>query len=236
MQEDYYSQIDELQSDWSLGARNALQNYVDSTKNMFKSIGDMAGNVTKGIENAFVTMAQTGKLSFSDMANSIVADLVRIAVQKSITAPLASALSSWLGGGTPTTTPTTSSAFSGATYSAAGGFDIPSGLNPVTQLHEEEMVLPSEYANVIRDMASISLAQRVQSQGSSSGSSPNVTVNVQGVSSEPQVSATRDSNGGLNIDLIFNQLDKRMSTSIQSGQGQTGNAIKKRFGLTPQLG
>jgi len=37
--------------------------------------------------------------------------------------------------------------------SARGGYDIPSGLNPMTQLHEEEMVLPARYANVIRGMA-----------------------------------------------------------------------------------
>lgn len=38
--------------------------------------------------------------------------------------------------------------------SAEGGFDIPKNLNPMTQLHEEEMVLPKQYANVIRDLAS----------------------------------------------------------------------------------
>lgn len=37
--------------------------------------------------------------------------------------------------------------------SAAGGFDIPAGMNPLTQLHEEEMVLPKKYANLIRGMA-----------------------------------------------------------------------------------
>ncbi len=37
--------------------------------------------------------------------------------------------------------------------SAARGYDIPKGLNPMTQLHEEEMVLPQKFANVIRDMA-----------------------------------------------------------------------------------
>lgn len=36
--------------------------------------------------------------------------------------------------------------------SAVRGYDIPRGLNPVTQLHEEEMVLPQKYANVIRGM------------------------------------------------------------------------------------
>lgn len=41
----------------------------------------------------------------------------------------------------------------GAKSSASGGYDIPSGVNPVTQLHQEEMVLPAKHANVIRQMA-----------------------------------------------------------------------------------
>ncbi|QHH95409.1 phage tail protein [Acinetobacter gyllenbergii] len=38
----------------------------------------------------------------------------------------------------------------GKIKSARGGYDIPSGVNPVTQLHEEEMVLPKQHANTIR--------------------------------------------------------------------------------------
>jgi hypothetical protein len=41
----------------------------------------------------------------------------------------------------------------GSKKSAARGYDIPKGLNPMTQLHEEEMVLPQKYANVIRGLA-----------------------------------------------------------------------------------
>ncbi|HGF9176314.1 lytic transglycosylase domain-containing protein [Acinetobacter baumannii] len=40
----------------------------------------------------------------------------------------------------------------GKIKSARGGYDIPAGVNPVTQLHEEEMVLPSQHANTIREM------------------------------------------------------------------------------------
>lgn len=35
---------------------------------------------------------------------------------------------------------------------AAGGYDIPRGINPITQLHQEEMVLPADIANPMRDM------------------------------------------------------------------------------------
>jgi len=37
--------------------------------------------------------------------------------------------------------------------SAEGGYDIPAGVNPVTQLHEKEMVLPKAQAEAVRSMA-----------------------------------------------------------------------------------
>jgi len=41
----------------------------------------------------------------------------------------------------------------GSILSASGGFDIPAGVNPITQLHQREMVLPAKQADVVRDMA-----------------------------------------------------------------------------------
>ena len=35
-------------------------------------------------------------------------------------------------------------------FSAASGFDVPSGLSPLTQLHPNEMVLPADLANTVR--------------------------------------------------------------------------------------
>lgn len=37
--------------------------------------------------------------------------------------------------------------------SASRGYDIPAGINPLTQLHQNEMVLPAKYADVIRGMS-----------------------------------------------------------------------------------
>lgn len=57
------------------------------------------------------------------------------------------------------------SGMGGKVKSASRGFSIPKGTNPLTQLHEEEMVLPSEHANVIRRL----------SQGDGGGMSQQVT-------------------------------------------------------------
>jgi hypothetical protein len=40
-----------------------------------------------------------------------------------------------------------------ANVAAAGGYDVPSGINPVAQLHQDEMVLPAHLADAVRDMA-----------------------------------------------------------------------------------
>jgi hypothetical protein len=36
--------------------------------------------------------------------------------------------------------------------SASQGYDVPSGINPMTQLHHDEMVLPQDLANNVRNM------------------------------------------------------------------------------------
>jgi hypothetical protein len=40
-----------------------------------------------------------------------------------------------------------------ALAAAEGGYDVPAGLSPLTQLHPEEMVLPKDLANAVRAMA-----------------------------------------------------------------------------------
>lgn len=57
--------------------------------------------------------------------------------------------------------------FAGHIASAEGGYDIPRGVNPITQLHEREMVLPAAQADAVRDMAS---------GGGGGGGSLNVTL------------------------------------------------------------
>lgn len=68
-------------------------------------------------------------------------------------------------------------------FSAASGFDIPGGVNPITQLHENEMVLPANIAEGIRNMTS------GQSNGSSSRGAQSVSINVTGMDSRDVLAA-----------------------------------------------
>lgn len=68
--------VNPLMDSWTEYKNNAMDT-ASQIKNSFD-------NFTKGMEDAFVNFALTGKLSFKDLANSIMADLARIAVKKAI--------------------------------------------------------------------------------------------------------------------------------------------------------
>lgn len=93
---DFFQRRHELQQRADLGADEALRNYFESTQDTYSQIQGAVTNAFKGAEDALVNFVTTGKLSFKDLASSIVSDLARIAIRQSITGPLASAL---FGGG-----------------------------------------------------------------------------------------------------------------------------------------
>jgi lambda family phage tail tape measure protein len=80
------------------GAKKALHDYAEEAANTGKQIGDALTNAFKGAEDALVNFCMTGKLNFTDLANSIIKDLIRIAIQKAILGPLSSFLNSIIPG------------------------------------------------------------------------------------------------------------------------------------------
>jgi lambda family phage tail tape measure protein len=69
---------------WSAGWTEAYNKYYDDAFNSATAASTIFNTATKGMEDALVNFAMTGKLSFSDMANSIIADIVRILARKAI--------------------------------------------------------------------------------------------------------------------------------------------------------
>lgn len=102
-------QLDITRAQWSLeqqqkrdpnyGANKALQKYVDDATNVADQMAAAVSNSFKGMEDALVEFAQTGKLSFKSLADSIIADMTRISVKQYITGPLAEMMKGGGGGG-----------------------------------------------------------------------------------------------------------------------------------------
>jgi len=144
-----------LESKGDLGAKDALNNYLDETRNVYKQAGDLVSKSFKGMEDALTNFVMTGKLDFSSLSNSIIADMVRMQIQQSITGPLASMALGWMTGGVSTAV----SAATGSTPfvadyslgSSSGGlglklpsYDVGTDYVPndmIAQIHKGERIL-----------------------------------------------------------------------------------------------
>lgn len=85
--------------DWFNGARAGWEDYLSTAADVASQTHDLVTNAFKGMEDAIVNFATTGKLSFRSLAVSILQDLVRIETRILISKVLTSILSSF-GGGT----------------------------------------------------------------------------------------------------------------------------------------
>ena len=74
-----------------------LHKYAADTESLAKTMGNAVTQAFTSMEDAFVQFTMTGKMSFGDMANSIIADLMRITMRSMILGPIASALGGALG-------------------------------------------------------------------------------------------------------------------------------------------
>lgn len=80
------------------GIRRALRKYAEEANDSAKQIDEAITGAFKSAEDALVEFVTTGKLNVSDLVNSIIADLARLAIRQGITGPLSSALGTLFGG------------------------------------------------------------------------------------------------------------------------------------------
>ncbi|EPB6908090.1 phage tail tape measure protein [Pseudomonas aeruginosa] len=94
-----YDQMTAAQSDWSNGASGAWNDYLESARNVAGQTHDLFTKAFRGMEDSIVNFAMTGKLSFSDFAKSVLADMARIATRAAASQALSSLFGGFFGGG-----------------------------------------------------------------------------------------------------------------------------------------
>ena len=98
---DIFGQSTETNSEKTKTYRKQLMDLADSAKDLQRNMESAAVRGIKSLEDALVDVTMgtaSAKDAFKSMARSIISDLIRIQIQQSITAPLASAMGG--GGGT----------------------------------------------------------------------------------------------------------------------------------------
>ncbi len=98
LETDYQARRLAAMGDWRNGTRAAFEDYATEASNAAGQAHSALTNAFQGAEDALVQFAMTGKLSFRDLANSIIADLARIAAKQAIVGIAGMIASAWGGG------------------------------------------------------------------------------------------------------------------------------------------
>jgi hypothetical protein len=149
-----------FQQQWGAAFRNLAQAFSTSFRNMIvggESFGQAMRNMFASIADSALQTA-TKNIATMIMENAVGKDLGSAQIRKDAGEAAAGAYKAVVG--IPYAGPFLAPAAAAVAYagvlafdSAAGGYDIPAGINPVVQTHSKEMILPEEHADTIRSMA-----------------------------------------------------------------------------------
>lgn len=89
--------LDQAKHGWE-AVSLALGNYAEEAKRIGDDIGQAFTSAFQSAEDAVGEFVKTGKLSFSDLVTSLIADLAKLATRKYILGPLSAGLDAALGG------------------------------------------------------------------------------------------------------------------------------------------
>jgi len=258
---DGYAELQSAESNWLLGAAGAWENYRQQASNAAQQMGGVVGSVFSGLEDVWVKFTQTGKVSFSDMTRSILADLARIQIRQAMAGMGGSWISGALGALTGGINAAGNAAVTGGTrainddlfqklmrggkaeggYTGAGGKYEPAGI-----VHKGEVVWSQAdiaRAGGVGIVEGMRRGLRGYAEGSVVGAAgPAVCamgdINIR-VSNAPEgttATASRNRGGGLDVEVILGQFDKALGARVEAGEGSLYAALKGRFDLRDTVG
>lgn len=246
----YFQAVSQKEGDWLLGAQDALITYSDQAKNVYKSVGDAVMNAFQGMENALVQFVTKGKLDFASLADSIIADMARIAIHQSITGPLAGVIGNLFNGGAAPAgvTPGLDWSHAGGKFST-GGYTGDGGKYEVAGLvHRGEGVLSQEdmaqlggrdgferFRRALRGYANGGVvgmpSTAVPAVAQQGGSAVPVTINFHGATERPEKVDGSMGPQGLTLDLLYQKVARQLGRDTEAGTSPLNRSFERRYGL-----
>jgi len=248
---DGYAELQEAEGNWLLGAKGAWANYQEAAGNAAKQMGGVVGSVFSGLEDVWVRFTETGKVSFSDMTKSILADLARIQIKKAISGIGETLFDGLLSGGAAAAAGATGTGGMFASVmqkllrngKAEGGYTGPGGkFEPAGIVHKGEVVWSQAdiaRAGGVGIVEAMRRGVRAYADGGVvGGGAPamgvlgGINVNVGNAPQGTTASASRNASGGFDIEVMLGEVDKYLGAQVGGGQGQLYAGMKGRFGLS----
>ncbi|WP_313642153.1 phage tail length tape measure family protein [Stenotrophomonas sp.] len=238
-----------LLGDWRAGVRRAWEDYVFDAGNALEQANGAMTNALSGWEDAWVRFAQTGKLSFSDLADSIISDLARIAAKQMATGLFGNMMAGWMGGGVTTTG---NSLVSGGTQSinaglsrglsfgggrATGGGVDGRSFYEVGEGGRPELFQQNGRTYLIPGNSGMVIPAAPTSGGTAGGGAPskvNVTIKNAPPGTTGEASVSQGQGGALNIEVMMKQVKAGVADDISNG-GPILSAIKGRLDVQERV-
>lgn len=207
-------QLQILDTDRTLngGLKRGLLGIKEEFGDLSRVAEDTLVNAFSSAEDALVEFVKTGKLSFTDLVDSIVEDLARLVIRQQITAPLANAIgglgrsSSKSGGLTGFLGNAIGSLFG---FANGGSFVVPGGGTTDSQLVAFKAT-PNERVTVTRPDQAM-------------GSGTTVVNVINNTSSQVQVQEARDGSGQ-RLEIF---IDDAVARNISAPNSKTSRALKQ---------
>jgi len=214
----YWENLKAGERDWTIGAKDSIADYFASSQNMAEQTKNLFSNAFKGMEDALVSFVMTGKADFKSLANSIIADLIRIQARAAISGMFSSVMGLFGGGSTPgagfVADPT---AVAGADYLAA-------------VMHTGGIV-GGDAATRSVDLSVFSGAPRFHTGGIVSGEVPIIAKEDEGVFTPGQMAALAPV--GSIAGIVSSELERISSLSKQPLMiGSTGGMVQPLHSAT----
>ena len=254
IQTDAIMRRQELERSASYGIENSIRMYTDSANNMAKNMEGVFTNAFKGMENAIVQFAMTGKGSFADFANSVIADIMRIYIRMAITGLIGQVAGAFAGSGGMSSS-TQASTYGGAgqqfsntvggvsswgsmKYADGGYTGDGSKYQPAGVVHAGEFVMNKEATSRI-GVGNLYRMMRGYADGGLVGSAPlagaganggQVNINIKNEAGGDGYQATakaRKNDSGFDIDILVR---KALTNDLRSN-GPMTQTIGATFGL-----
>lgn len=96
--QDYYAKLKQAQADWSIGAGDALANYMNAIENVAEQTAKTMSSAFSNMEDSLTEFLSTGKLDFKKFVDSLISDVNRMIVKKFLMQPLSSLIDDMMSG------------------------------------------------------------------------------------------------------------------------------------------
>lgn len=231
------------EQDWLAGMKSSLETYAEESRNMYDLVGRATTNVLTGIEDSLVQFVTTGKANFKDLANSIIADIARIAIRAAISGIFGNLIGGFMGGaegGNAAGGLRAPGNWATGGYTGDGGKYEPAGI-----VHKGEGVLSQEDVRAMGGPSAFESFRRSLHRGYASGGyvgappapaavgqlQPAVGVQVQIHNHTPAHVEQRSRTGADGqeiIEVFIKQAVSAVAGQLASDSGQIGQAMRAR--------